>query len=178
MTDDATTPQDPEPAPADGAPDQAVPASEPASAPHQAVEQSQPAVQPAAQGRRYSWGTGRRKRAVARVRVCPGNGTFRINGREIDDYFRSDTDRRFIRQPLEVTNTGSHMDVFVNVYGGGTTGQAGAIVLGLARALKAVDSAHESILRDRHYLTRDSRKVERKKYGRRGARRSFQFSKR
>jgi len=135
-------------------------------------------VQPPVQGRACSWGTGRRKRAVARVRVCPGNGAFRINGREIDDYFRSETDRRFIRQPLEATNTGSHIDVFVNVYGGGTTGQAGAIVLGLARALKAADSAHESILRDRHYLTRDSRKVERKKYGRRGARRSFQFSKR
>ncbi len=126
----------------------------------------------------YCWGTGRRKRAIARVRIRPGNGDFKINGRPLDEYFRLEKDRLFIRRPLEVTSTGKKTDVFVNVYGGGTTGQAGAIVLGLARALKAADSSHEGVLRDHHYLTRDARKVERKKYGRRGARRSFQFSKR
>jgi small subunit ribosomal protein S9 len=93
-------------------------------------------------------------------------------------YFKLEKDRNAIRKPLEATSGMNRYDVFVNVYGGGTTGQAGAIVLGLARAIKSADPAQEGVLRDGHYLTRDARKVERKKYGRRGARRSFQFSKR
>jgi small subunit ribosomal protein S9 len=108
----------------------------------------------------------------------PGTGVFKINNRELANYFHVEKDREHILQPLRVTDTTKRMDVFVNVCGGGTTGQAGAIVLGLARALKLVNRAYEPALRDGHFLTRDARKVERKKYGRSGARRSFQFSKR
>ena len=126
----------------------------------------------------YWWGTGRRKSAIARVRIRPGNGQFVINKREIDKFFSVERDRKDIVAPLSVTRTGKHLDVFVNVVGGGTTGQAGAIVLGLARALSKYNEAYMPVLRDQHFLTRDSREVERKKYGQRGARRRFQFSKR
>jgi small subunit ribosomal protein S9 len=126
----------------------------------------------------YIWGTGRRKAAVARVRIRPGEGKFIINKREIDVYFKLDKDRAAVRTPLMVTETGKSMDVFVNVGGGGISGQAGAVVLGLARALAKSDPEHESKLREHNLLTRDPRKVERKKYGQRGARRRFQFSKR
>ncbi len=126
----------------------------------------------------FVWGTGRRKTSVARVRIRLGKGEFKINGRDVADYFHLEQDRLQVQQPLAVTNTANRLDVYVSVNGGGTTGQAGAIVLGLARALKATDPTHEPVLRDNHFLTRDSRKVERKKYGRAGARRSFQFSKR
>lgn len=126
----------------------------------------------------YVWGTGRRKTSVARVRIRPGTGSFQVNGRDVDEYFRIERDRRSVRVPLEVTQTHKHVDVFVNVRGGGTSGQAGAISLGVARALKAVNRAYEPLLRDRGLLTRDSRQVERKKPGRPGARRRFQFSKR
>jgi len=126
----------------------------------------------------YTWGTGRRKTAVARVRIKPGEGKFLINKKEVDEFFRLDTDRNAVRKPLAVTDTAKRYDVFVNVGGGGTTGQAGAIVLGLARALKKSNPDFESTLRDNQLLTRDARKVERKKYGQRGARRRFQFSKR
>jgi len=126
----------------------------------------------------YTWGTGRRKAAVARVRIKPGEGKFLINKKEVNDFFRLDTDRNAVRKPLEVTDTAKRYDVFVNVGGGGTTGQAGAIVLGLARALKKDNAEFEAALRDHQLLTRDARKVERKKPGQRGARRRFQFSKR
>lgn len=126
----------------------------------------------------YHWGTGRRKSSIARVRIKQGTGKFLINGREAKAYFRLERDQNTIVAPLDATDTRKRVDVFVNATGGGTTGQAGAIVLGIARALKLASAEYEAILRDGKFLTRDGRRVERKKYGRRGARRSFQFSKR
>jgi len=126
----------------------------------------------------YVWGTGRRKSSVARVRIRPGDGKFLINKKEVDDFFRLDKDRASVRTPLRVTDTAKFVDVFVNVGGGGTTGQAGAVLLGLARALSKADSSCEPKLREHNLLSRDARRVERKKYGQRGARRRFQFSKR
>jgi len=128
--------------------------------------------------RSFVWGTGRRKSSVARVRIAVGNGKIEINGRELNDYFTKEVDRKAIFGPLEVTNTGGKMDVLVNASGGGATGQAGAIVMGLARALLKYDPTLEAALRNSSALTRDSRMKERKKYGQRGARRRFQFSKR
>jgi small subunit ribosomal protein S9 len=126
----------------------------------------------------YTWGTGRRKTAVARVRIAPGSGKIEINGRTLNDYFTKEVDRKAIFGPLEVTSTGGKVDVLVNADGGGPTGQSGAIVLGLGRALLKYDATLESALRGSGFLTRDSRMKERKKYGQRGARRRFQFSKR
>lgn len=126
----------------------------------------------------YYWGTGRRKTAVARVRIRPGEGNFLVNNREISHYFTEIRDQLNVTAPLKETKTEGQLDVFVNVCGGGYTGQAGAVLLGLSRALKTYDPTLESILRDRDFLTRDPREVERKKYGQRGARRRFQFSKR
>jgi small subunit ribosomal protein S9 len=126
----------------------------------------------------YIWGVGRRKSAVARVRIAPGTGKISINGRELNDYFTFERDRKSIFGPLEVTNTGGKMDVWVNTDGGGPTGQTGAIVMGLGRALTKYDAGLEVSLRQAGFLTRDSRMKERKKYGQRGARRKFQFSKR
>jgi small subunit ribosomal protein S9 len=127
---------------------------------------------------KYIWGVGRRKSAVARVRIAPGSGKIEINGRTLNDYFTNERDRKAIFGPLEVTNTGGKMDVLVNATGGGQTGQAGAIVMGLGRALAKYDQSMETPLRGGKFLTRDSRMKERKKYGQRGARRRFQFSKR
>lgn len=127
---------------------------------------------------KYIWGVGRRKSAVARVRIAPGSGKIEINGRTLNDYFTNERDRKAIFGPLEVTNTGGKMDVLVNATGGGQTGQAGAIVMGLGRALAKYDTNMETPLRGGKFLTRDSRMKERKKYGQRGARRRFQFSKR
>jgi small subunit ribosomal protein S9 len=126
----------------------------------------------------YWWGTGRRKAAVARVRIRPGSGKIQINKRDVDIYFTELQDQKDVTAPLEATKTNDKIDVFVNVKGGGITGQAGAIKMGLARALKDYDSALEPVLRENNYLSRDSRKVERKKYGQPGARKRFQFSKR
>ncbi len=126
----------------------------------------------------YFWGTGRRKTAVARVRLRPGNGKFEVNKKPVEAYFTEDKDRNDVAAPLKATETMGKVDVFVNVKGGGITGQAGAIMLGLARALKLANSEYDDALRAGGYLTRDAREVERKKYGRSGARRSFQFSKR
>ncbi len=126
----------------------------------------------------YHWGTGRRKKAIARVRIRPGAGEFKVNKRDADVHFRREVDRQTIRAPLEAAEMLKKLDVFVNVSGGGTTGQAGAIMLGVARAIYHYDSQFEQALRNGGYLTRDSRQVERKKYGQRGARRRFQFSKR
>ena len=126
----------------------------------------------------YTWGTGRRKTSVARVRIRPGEGEFTINKREVDEYFKIKKDRQAVQTPLEVTETGKSMDVHVNVHGGGISGQAGAVLLGLARALAKADGDHIAKLKEHNLLTRDPRKVERKKYGQRGARRRFQFSKR
>ena len=126
----------------------------------------------------YFWGTGRRKRAVARVRLRAGSGKFEINKKPLEKYFAELRDRLDAVAPLKATETHGKVDVFVNVRGGGIGGQAGAIVLGVARALKTANPEYDGALRAGGYLTRDSRMKERKKYGRRGARRSFQFSKR
>ena len=128
--------------------------------------------------RTYTWGVGRRKSAVARVRIATGSGKIQINGRELNDYFTAERDRKAIFGPLEVTNTGGKMDIFVNATGGGPSGQTGAIIMGLARALTKYDATLEAPLRGANFMTRDSRMKERKKYGQRGARRRFQFSKR
>jgi len=126
----------------------------------------------------YTWGVGRRKSACARVRIAPGTGKIEINGRTLNDYFTAEQDRKAIFGPLEVTNTGGKMDVFANCEGGGPSGQTGAIIMGLGRALAKYDNSLEIALRGGGFLTRDSRMKERKKYGQRGARRRFQFSKR
>ncbi len=126
----------------------------------------------------YFWGTGRRKTAVARVRLRAGTGKFEVNNRPLDKFFTEDPDRSDCVAPLRATETLDKVDVFVNVGGGGITGQAGAVMLGVARALKKANSQYDGALRNGGYLTRDAREVERKKYGRAGARRSFQFSKR
>ena len=143
------------------------------------VEQTRPLAEPAkpdAGG--FIWGTGRRKAAVARVRVKPGEGKFLIKGKEVNDFFSEPQHRAQCLAPLKATGMEGKLDIYVNPPGGGITGQAGAVMLGLARALKGYDPALEQALRDEGYLSRDSRKVERKKYGQRGARRRFQFSKR
>ncbi|HOQ04958.1 MAG TPA: 30S ribosomal protein S9 [Anaerohalosphaeraceae bacterium] len=124
------------------------------------------------------WGTGRRKTSVARVRLKPGTGKIEINGRPLEEYFLLEKDREAVRAPLAAVNGLQSFDVIVNVKGGGTTGQADAVKLGIARALKDYDPSLLKVLRDGDFLTRDSRMVERKKAGKPGARRSFQFSKR
>ena len=124
------------------------------------------------------WGTGRRKKAIARVRLVPGSGTININKRSIEDYFGLDTLKLIINQPLNLTNTAGKYDVFVNVKGGGLTGQAGAIRHGIARALVVADANLKTELKKAGYLTRDPRMKERKKYGLKKARRAPQFSKR
>ena len=138
-----------------------------------AAESTEPKVK-----QTFIWGTGRRKSAVARVRVAVGTGKILINKRQLNDYFSSERDRKAIFGPLEVSNTGGKMDILVNTSGGGPTGQAGAIIMGLGRALVRFDKSLEPALRTAGFLTRDSRMKERKKYGQRGARRKFQFSKR
>lgn len=124
------------------------------------------------------WGTGRRKTSVARCRITAGTGKITVNGREVDRYFTEPADRMAVYAPLKATNALNLWDAVVNVHGGGHAGQAGAIRLGLARALLRHSEKYEPVLRSAGFLTRDARKVERKKYGRAGARRRFQFSKR
>lgn len=123
-------------------------------------------------------GTGRRKTAVARVRLTPGDGTFTVNGRPMEEFFCVYRDQQMVQAPLKATNNLGKYNVWCRVNGGGPTGQTGAVVLGIARALQALDPGQHHILSDGGFLTRDSRMVERKKYGKKGARRSFQFSKR
>jgi len=124
------------------------------------------------------YGTGRRKKSVARVFVEPGKGVITINKRSIDEYFGLETLKVIVRQPLEAINAADKYDVTITVHGGGYTGQAGAIRHGLARALVQVDADNRPALKKEGYLTRDSRMKERKKYGLKGARRAPQFSKR
>jgi len=123
-------------------------------------------------------GTGRRKKSVARVRLAPGQGRITINGRPYEDYFHADHHRNAVVAPLVATGSREQIDVRVRVEGGGMTGQADAVKLGIARALKQFNSTFEPALRDAGLLTRDGRMKERKKYGLRGARRGTQFSKR
>lgn len=125
------------------------------------------------------WGTGRRKKAIARVRLIPnGKGDIVINKRTIDEYFGLDTLKLIVRQPLVLTETTDKFDVMVNVCGGGMTGQAGAIRHGIARALVIADEAFKPAVKKAGFLTRDPRAKERKKYGLKKARRAPQFSKR
>jgi small subunit ribosomal protein S9 len=126
----------------------------------------------------YWWGTGRRKSSVARVRIKAGDGKLLVNKRELSDYFAREQDRKAVLAPLKAVEGEKSFDVFVNVRGGGTTGQSGATRLGIARALKNYDENYILPLRNGGHLTRDSRMVERKKPGQAGARRRFQFSKR
>jgi small subunit ribosomal protein S9 len=126
----------------------------------------------------YFWGTGRRKTAVARVRIRPGTGAMKINERDMEEYFTREGHQARVREPLRVTHNQGRYDVFVNVKGGGITGQTDAVRLGLSRALLKADSALRAVLKEQGMLTRDARKVERKKYGLRGARRAPQYSKR
>jgi small subunit ribosomal protein S9 len=124
------------------------------------------------------WGTGRRKSAVARVRLLLGSGKLLINDREVDEYFTEEKDRASARSPLVAAKQMTTYDIFVRVQGGGSTGQADSVKLGIARALKKADTSLEAALRSGGFMTRDPRMKERKKYGQRGARRRFQFSKR
>ena len=121
---------------------------------------------------------GRRKASVARVYVATGSGKITVNKRDVKEYFSLATGRYVINQPLNLLKVGDKYDFTINVKGGGTTGQAGAIRLGIARALLKLDPTVRAELKKAGFLTRDSRKVERKKFGMAGARRSFQFSKR
>ena len=126
----------------------------------------------------YTWATGRRKKSVARVRVRAGTGKIVVNGREFDAYFPSHQWRDSVLAPLKVTEKSDAFDVVASIRGGGLTGQAGALSLGLARALRDIEPDLYDILRKAGLMTRDARIKERKKYGLRGARRAFQFSKR
>ena len=126
----------------------------------------------------YFYGTGRRKKSVARVRLYPGTGAITINGRDIADYFGLETMKLIVNQPFGVTDTVGKFDVVVNVNGGGFSGQAGAIRHGVARALRSADETYKPLLKKAGFLTRDPRMKERKKYGLKGARRAPQFSKR
>ena len=124
------------------------------------------------------WGTGRRKKAIARVRLVAGNGSVNVNRRSLDDYFGLDTLKLIVNQPLALVGVADKFDVIVNVKGGGLSGQAGAIRHGIARALVVADEAYKAELKKAGYLTRDPRMKERKKYGLKKARRAPQFSKR
>lgn len=124
------------------------------------------------------YGTGRRKKSVARVRLVPGDGKIIINSRDINDYFDLETLKLIVKQPLQLTETEGRYDVLVNVQGGGYTGQAGAIRHGIARALLQADPEYRPALKSAGFLTRDPRMKERKKYGLKAARKAPQFSKR
>ena len=126
----------------------------------------------------YFYGTGRRKKSVARVRLVPGTGVITINGRDIDDYFGLETLKLIVNQPFGATGTTGKFDIIATVAGGGISGQAGAIRHGLARALVKADEAYKPALKAAGLLTRDPRMKERKKYGLKAARRASQFSKR
>ena len=126
----------------------------------------------------YNYGTGRRKTSVARVFIRRGNGKITVNGKDIGQYFARESGRMIVRQPLEVANVPQTFDIRVNVHGGGESGQAGAVRHGITRALIDFDATLKPSLSAAGLVTRDAREVERKKYGKRKARRSFQFSKR
>ncbi|MCG3136849.1 MAG: hypothetical protein HJJLKODD_00685 [Phycisphaerae bacterium] len=150
----------------------------PRSAVNKPAESAKPSATIPQPTKHWFWGTGRRKTAVARVRIKPGTGKYIINERALDHFFTGPRDQEDAVSPLKSTGTTGKVDVHVNVHGGGTSGQAGAIKLGLARALLRANEEYLPILRDGGFLTRDARMVERKKPGQPGARRRFQFSKR
>lgn len=124
------------------------------------------------------YGTGRRKKSVARVRLIPGEGRIMINGRDIEEYFGLETLKVIARQPLELTGTTGKFDVVALVHGGGFTGQAGALRHGISRALEQADPEYRPVLKKAGFMTRDPRMKERKKYGLKKARKASQFSKR
>ena len=124
------------------------------------------------------YGTGRRKSSTARVFLRPGSGVLVVNNRDVESYFKNETHRMIIREPFLVTETSGKFDTLVNVNGGGTAGQAGAVRLGITRALVEFDQELRKKLKKSGFLTRDPRSKERKKYGQKGARKRFQFSKR
>jgi len=126
----------------------------------------------------YTWGTGRRKTAVARVRICEGTGQFQVNGQDANVYFPLEVQQTDIRAPLKATELTDRVDVIVNVAGSSKPSQSGAVMQGLARAIKEFRPDVDQALREGGYLTRDARMVERKKFGHKKARKSFQFSKR
>ena len=156
------------------------PVVNPNPTPKAAAKEPQSAAKPAQPAAKadFWWGLGRRKTSVARVRIRPGEGKMLINKKDLADYFKLEQQRKTVTAPLRLLDTEKKFDVFVNVQGGGTTGQAGAAMLGIARALKNYDESLAQSLRDNRYLTRDGRMVERKKPGQSGARKRYQFSKR
>lgn len=127
---------------------------------------------------KYIWGTGRRKTSVARVRIIEGSGKVEINGRTVEDFFSEEKHRNDVYAPLRALGLEKQLDVYVRTNGGGISGQSGAVVLGIARAIKKYKPDADHDLRAGGFLTRDSRMKERKKYGQKGARKKFQFSKR
>ena len=147
----------------------------PAKAAPKAAHRTAP---PLPEGVLYLWGTGRRKTAVARVRIRPGTGKILINKRQVEDFFTEIKDRNAVSAPLEAVSMVGSWDIWAKVDGGGRTGQAGAVMLGLSRAIAKAMPDVESALRDRGLMTRDARMKERKKYGQKGARKRFQYSKR
>ena len=147
-------------------------------APAETAEDTFVPREPAAPVHGWWWGTGRRKASVARVRVQPGSAGVLCNGKPLEEFFCTPRDRNNVMAVLEATNMLGQVSVKSNLTGGGTTGQSGAMVMGLARALLGCDPSVEAVLREHGFLSRDARRVERKKYGQRGARRRFQFSKR
>ena len=166
---------------------EAAPAVEPVAEAAAPADESAPAAPDASMMEKKSlpadahgwWrGTGRRKAAVARVRIKPGEGTFMVNQRPMESFFNEERDRKNLVAVLEKTSMVGSVDIHAKVNGGGYTGQAGAIILGLGRALRNYDISLESTLRENGFLTRDPRKGERKKPGQPGARKKFQFSKR
>ncbi len=171
----APTPADSPDAPSQPAAPAPPPAPTPPPAPAPGTGVSRPNKTPDG---KWWWGVGRRKSAVARVRIQPGKGDFIVNKKPYDEFFTEERDRKNLQDVLAKTNMQGGLDVHVNVRGGGFTGQAGAIILGLGRALSSYDSTLDHTLRENGFLSRDPRKVERKKYGQPGARKQFQFSKR
>ncbi len=161
-----------------------VPTGTPVGPNEASVLETRPVAQPEApDAHGWWWGTGRRKAAVARVRIKPGSGNFQIQCsrkrlKTVDEYFTEPRDRADVQAPLKLAGLQGKLDVVARADGGGFMGQAQAIRLGLSRAIKKYDPSFEGELRDAGFLTRDPRKVERKKYGQAGARRRFQFSKR
>ncbi len=156
--------------------------AEDAGADSEEEAEEKPYVEPKIRGRidkfGTAMGTGRRKTSVARVRIKDGTGQFVVNGRPLEDYFCLERDQKMIKAPLKALEELGNVDVWVRVNGGGITGQTGAVVLGIARAMQVKNPANHSTLSEGGYLTRDGRMVERKKYGLAKARKSFQFSKR
>lgn len=154
---------------------EATPAEEPKAEPESKPSRT---ASPLPEGTHYIWGTGRRKAAIARVRIRPGTGKIQINKRDVVDYFKKLRDQETALAPLKAVGMTGSYDIFVNVGGGGSTGQAGAVSLGVARALSKHMTDNDHDLRSKGLLTRDARMKERKKPGQPGARKSFQFSKR